>query len=518
MGDSSNTASASATAMDTCYNDDINVIHRRVKKEEDEGEEEAEGHNMHNAKNCNSMNDIDNCNLNHERVLQVAVKKEEGNNKNDDHDHENNENNEASITPKSVDDNYDDWKNGNWCWLLPVTNNKTNINGKPSRQSNSSVTCTTGGTNNAIPREIIPGRRRSIRFYDDDNGDEDDEDDERKPRAKKKTRCCQPINDIVNKEEEEEEEEDDCVYDANNTTHTDTDNDSNNDNNSKVNDDEGYESWMEGNWCWVIPLPPPPLEFIGDGAYEEGGDNNKCNKDSNAYNDDGNNVASSVKSKKRWQNEIWDIMFQRLIDYKKKYKSTNVPSSYELDPKLGYWVGKQRGHYKKEKLSIKYIKRLNSIGFVWEIHERVPWEEMYQRLVAYRNHHNSTNVPERSEEYGKLGRWVKTQRQMYKKKEQSEKRIKRLESIGFVWDMLDAQWMKMYSRLVEYKRQHHGSTAVPYRNKEDPTLGIWVTAQRSFYNKGNLSGKRLEFLNSIDFVWSTKKKAPKQITTVQFSR
>ena len=213
--------------------------------------------------------------------------------------------------------------------------------------------------------------------------------------------------------------------------------------------------------------------------------------------------------------ERWDEMFQRLVDYKKKYKSTNVPSIYVLDPKLGSWVGIQRVNYKKEELSIKYIRRLDSIGFVWEIQEHVPWEKMYQRLIAYKNQHNCTNVPERSKEDRKLGRWVKTQRGLYKKKEQSKNRIKHLESIGFVWDMLDAQWMKMYSRLVEYKRQHHGSTAVPYRNKEDPTLGIWVNKQRSVYNKDKLSGKRLELLNSIDFVWSTKKKAPKQITTGQ---
>jgi hypothetical protein len=42
---------------------------------------------------------------------------------------------------------------------------------------------------------------------------------------------------------------------------------------------------------------------------------------------------------------------------------------------------------------------LDSIGFVWEIQEHVPWEKMYQRLIAYKNQHNCTNVPERSEEY-----------------------------------------------------------------------------------------------------------------------
>ena len=65
----------------------------------------------------------------------------------------------------------------------------------------------------------------------------------------------------------------------------------------------------------------------------------------------------------------------------------------------------------------------------------------------------------------------------------------------------DANWIEMYSKLVEYKMQHD-STAVPYRCTEDPSLGIWVSTQRAAYNKGKLSGKRSELLNSINFVWS----------------
>jgi hypothetical protein len=123
---------------------------------------------------------------------------------------------------------------------------------------------------------------------------------------------------------------------------------------------------------------------------------------------------------------------------------------------------------------------------------------MYQKLVAYKKEHKSTYVPHNCVSDPKLGNWVISQRSKYYKKDMSMERINRLESIGFVWDPLDAQWMKMYNRLVVYKMQHK-STNVPYNYTEDPPLGSWAYKQR--YRKNELTGKRLDFLNSINFAW-----------------
>ncbi|OEU10393.1 hypothetical protein FRACYDRAFT_194029 [Fragilariopsis cylindrus CCMP1102] len=199
------------------------------------------------------------------------------------------------------------------------------------------------------------------------------------------------------------------------------------------------------------------------------------------------------------QNEIWDEMFRRLVAYKKKNKSTNVPIMYETDPKLGYWVSTQRTNSMNNYISEERIRRLNSIGFVWKI--CVPWMEMYQKLVAYKKKHKSTIVRKEYQADPKLGHWVQTQRKKYNRKALSTDRTNHLESIGFVWDSHDAQWMGMYRKLVEYKKQNK-STAVPKVYTEDPSLGFWVYTQRQVYGKGKLSGKRLELLNSIHFNWS----------------
>ena len=201
----------------------------------------------------------------------------------------------------------------------------------------------------------------------------------------------------------------------------------------------------------------------------------------------------------KWQNQRWDKMFQCLVAYKKERKSTNVPKGYTEDPKLATWVYCQRSKCKNQEVSVDRIRRLDSIGFVWKVREQVPWEEMYQRLVAYKNQHKSTTVPQKYAADLQLGHWVHTQRRYYSNKQLSTERTNLLESIGFVWDPLDARWMEMYSRLVEYKKQNK-STRVPFHYTEDPSFGMWVHLQRSIYNQGKLSDRRLKLLNSINFV------------------
>ncbi|OEU05699.1 hypothetical protein FRACYDRAFT_204728 [Fragilariopsis cylindrus CCMP1102] len=202
----------------------------------------------------------------------------------------------------------------------------------------------------------------------------------------------------------------------------------------------------------------------------------------------------------KWQNERWGEMFQSLIAYKKERKSTNVPEGYTEDPKLAAWVHHQRSYYKNKELSVERIRRLDSIAFVWKHYDLVPWEEMYQRLVAYKKQHRSTNVPNRYAEDLKLGWWVSKQRAFYDNKTLSIERTNLLESIGFAWDALDARWMDMYNKLIKYKKQNK-STRVPCSYTEDPSFGMWVSTQRQVYSQGKLSSRRLKLLNSINFVW-----------------
>merc|ERR1712183_471571 len=123
---------------------------------------------------------------------------------------------------------------------------------------------------------------------------------------------------------------------------------------------------------------------------------------------------------------------------------------------------------------------------------------MYNRLLNYKKEYKSANVPKSYKAEPKLGNWVLTQRAQYGKNELSADRINRLESIDFVWNARDAQWMKMYNRLVAYNNEHK-STRVRFKYKVDPPLGTWVKKQRKYRSDGKLSAKRFELLEAINF-------------------
>jgi hypothetical protein len=96
------------------------------------------------------------------------------------------------------------------------------------------------------------------------------------------------------------------------------------------------------------------------------------------------------------------------------------------------WLNTQRVAYKKgsSKLTPERLKRLEELGVQWDRYEAV-WEERCNELVAYRQKNGDCDVPQ-LEESG-LGVWLKTQRQVYKNDELTEKRQKRLEALGVRW-------------------------------------------------------------------------------------
>lgn len=62
---------------------------------------------------------------------------------------------------------------------------------------------------------------------------------------------------------------------------------------------------------------------------------------------------------------LWDTMFERLIEFKKTYGHCNVPQKWPVDRRLGRWVNSNR--FRTQRLKEHQIKKLDSIGFVWNM-------------------------------------------------------------------------------------------------------------------------------------------------------
>ena len=92
-----------------------------------------------------------------------------------------------------------------------------------------------------------------------------------------------------------------------------------------------------------------------------------------------------------------------------------------------------------------------------------------------------------------IGRWMNTQRKMYKKNNLLIERIKQLESLeGWEWEPIKDSWEKSYKELVDFVKKNN---RIPRKPRD--TLGEWVTRQRSSYRQKKLSIARTKKLESI---------------------
>jgi hypothetical protein len=123
-------------------------------------------------------------------------------------------------------------------------------------------------------------------------------------------------------------------------------------------------------------------------------------------------------------------MFGRLVAYKQQHGDCLVQQSYS-DRQLASGVSNQRIVNKKGKLEAARIQRLEEIGFSWDpIGEY--WEEMFSRLVAYKQEHGDCLVPITYSDK-QLAIWVSVQRTVKSKGTLEPARIQRLDELGFVW-------------------------------------------------------------------------------------
>ena len=93
------------------------------------------------------------------------------------------------------------------------------------------------------------------------------------------------------------------------------------------------------------------------------------------------------------------------------------------------------------------------------------WDEMFDRLVAYKNENGNCLVPNRYEKDSSLGAWVSTQRRQYKiltsgsseSTPMTPQRAQRLNSIGFVWATKDPRhtpWETRFDQLRQFWLDH----------------------------------------------------------------
>jgi len=198
----------------------------------------------------------------------------------------------------------------------------------------------------------------------------------------------------------------------------------------------------------------------------------------------------------------WKSMFVELERYKEQFGNCNVPTNWRGNPELAIWVNTQRKAKIKGDLDPERAAKLTELGCEWHPHATA-WETRFTELTQYKERFGDCNVPGQWSENPRLATWVGTQRNLMKKSELDPERVRRLQDLGFEWDLLTAGWERMFAELLLY-RERYGDCDVPARWPDKPRLAAWVSTQRHRRSKDKLSSERIHRLDAVGFSWGSQ--------------
>jgi hypothetical protein len=227
-----------------------------------------------------------------------------------------------------------------------------------------------------------------------------------------------------------------------------------------------------------------------------------------------------VQPVNRRNDERWLEMYEKLKAYHEKHGHSKVPQrvneSDDPDQKeqLGVWISYQRMARDRMPQSRKDL--LDELDLNWSADT---WDTIYEQLVKFRQEHGHTDVPAVAGTRS-LGLWCRKQRGYMRQNTLPLERRSRLEEINFVFELQSEKneriWNGKFQRLEKYKREH-GDCLVPSKNTanavvEDSELSVWVTHQRTDYNRGTIPNHRMQKLEEIGFVWSIVERGSQSAT------
>lgn len=209
--------------------------------------------------------------------------------------------------------------------------------------------------------------------------------------------------------------------------------------------------------------------------------------------------------------DSWSKNYALLVKYYDEHHNILVPFECKYNGVyLGGWLKRQMGN--KDKLSAEQIKLLERLGITWE-RNLSKWDDMYELAKQYYEEHGDLMINTHARYKGKfLGRWINKQRVDYQNLGNekananfSQERIRRLESIGMIWNISDYLWDKNYELLKEYCEKT-GKTTIPvsleYKNVR---LGVWLSTQRERragkLKRKKLTDEQIERLDDLGIRW-----------------
>ena len=189
--------------------------------------------------------------------------------------------------------------------------------------------------------------------------------------------------------------------------------------------------------------------------------------------------------------KVWQEKFKELQNFYKEEGHTKIP----VDHSLATWCLTQRQKYNKNTLSKEKIELLNSIEFIWDIHEK-NWQENFNKLQNFYKEQGHSDI----QSGNVLGNWCLTQRQRFREKTLPQNKIILLESIQFKWNIHDANWQKNFEKLKNFLKENDQIDL-----KDDSNLYYWCSIQRFKRKSNSLLQSKIDLLDELNFDWGNEK-------------
>ena len=143
----------------------------------------------------------------------------------------------------------------------------------------------------------------------------------------------------------------------------------------------------------------------------------------------------------------WHKFFEEMKQYKEERHTIKIQKRDIENRHLYDWSARQHKSAKENRLPLDKKELLIRLGFVFSDNSNEAedpreiiytkkqdedWDKMYEKLVDYKDRHGHCRVSFNDTDRC-LATWVSRQRSLFNKRKLGPNRVRRLDTIGFVW-------------------------------------------------------------------------------------
>jgi superfamily II DNA or RNA helicase len=209
----------------------------------------------------------------------------------------------------------------------------------------------------------------------------------------------------------------------------------------------------------------------------------------------------------------WELLLSNILSYKKLYGDLNeVKREFKMPG--GFTLGAQLYRTKTDqwegKLDPEREKILSDLGFTFSKFTSSQksddsWKKFIDSLKEFKKKNGHCLVVRGYKDSDGYGLDLAINRIRTTKDQLTKDKIKELDEIGFVWDVLEYQWNEGFTQFNIFKETfHHTNVVQSYKTPNGFSLGSWLKRQRDLEFNDQLDSEKKQKLNSLGIIWRNK--------------